>query len=296
MVTEDAVLKALKHAHKETGKENLVMAGGVALNSAINGKVLSKTPFKRLWVQPNATDGGASMGAALFAHCSVIGKERSYVMIEPCIGPGFSSNDIRASLEDNGVPFRELGSDREIVRETAKSLTEGMVVGWFQGRMEWGPRALGNRSILADPTIPGMKDRINERVKHREGFRPFAPAVCEEDAGRFFEVDRPLPDPSRFMLMVCPVKEAWMKRIPAVTHVDGTARVQAVSSKTSPLFHSLIKEFGRRSGVPVLLNTSFNVRGEPIVCTPGDALDCFRKTGIDLVVMGRFLINKSNIE
>ncbi|MFH1849979.1 MAG: carbamoyltransferase [archaeon] len=294
MVYEDALMKILKHAHMETGMKNVVLAGGCGLNSVANGKILKKTPFEKIWIQPNASDGGTSIGAAAYAYNTILGNKRSYVMRDAYLGPEFSEAEIKVFLEENRISYREFRDDSELIEKTAKLILESNVVGWFQGRMEWGPRALGARSILSNPADPKMQDILNLKVKHREKFRPFAPVVCEDDALTYFDCDDPIPEPTDFMLMVYPIREEYRKKIPAVTHVDGSGRLQTIRRSQNPLYYDLIKGFGKLSGIPILINTSFNIRGEPIVCTPIDAYKCMMGTGIDYLVMGRFLIGRED--
>jgi carbamoyltransferase len=266
-----------------------VLAGGVALNSVCNGKILSQTKFRNIWIQPNASDGGTSLGAAYYTYNCIIEKKRNYVMDTAYYGPGFSTSEIKKYLDDNSITYTELKRD-EIITKTAILIGDNNVVGWFQGRMEWGPRALGARSILANPCNPKAKELLNEKVKHREKFRPFAPVVCADDAATYFECDDPIPLPTDFMLMVYPIKKEWHKKIPSVTHIDGSGRLQTIRRAENPAYYDLIKEFGKLSGVPILINTSFNVRGEPIACTPNDAFKCMMGTGIDCLVIDRFIV------
>jgi carbamoyltransferase len=268
----------LGRAARATSKSsNLCLAGGVAYNCVANSKVRARGGFDHIFVQPAAGDSGSAMGAALWAHHEVHGAQRILRRHDTLLGPQFSDQDIRTTL----------GED-ELCARVAKLIAADMIVGWFQGRMEFGPRALGSRSILANACSPTMKDVLNARVKFREDFRPFAPAVLEENAGTFFEMTEPSP----FMLFTPRVREEWRARLPSVTHVDGTARVQTVAADQNPRFHRLIAEFGKLSGIPVVINTSFNVRGEPIVCTPADALKCFLGTDIDFLAIGGFLVAK----
>lgn len=294
MILEEAIMKILNHVHNVTKCDNLVMAGGVALNSVCNGKILGSTPFKRIWIQPNATDGGTSLGTAAYVYHTMCGKKRNYILKNAYLGPEFSTEEIRSFLRGQKINYSEFKGEKELIETTAKLIYENRVVGWFQGRMEWGPRALGARSILANPCNEKMQDILNQKVKHREKFRPFAPVVCKEDAFKYFECDRPLPEPADYMLMVYPIKKAWRKKIPAVTHVDGSGRLQTVDRQQNPNYYDLIKAFGKLSKIPILINTSFNIRGEPIVCTPNDAYRCMMGTGIDYLVMDRFLIKRAD--
>jgi carbamoyltransferase len=261
------------------------MAGGVALNCSMNGRLLRESPFERIFIQPAAGDDGIAIGGALQLHHRLTGAPRAYVMDHAYLGPGYSDAEVRAYLDGAGVPYRR---SADIAEDAADLLAQGKIVGWFQGRMEFGPRALGARSILADPTRPDMQDILNTRVKHREEFRPFAPSVLAEKAGDYFEGC----DTSPFMLFVHRVKPEQRERVPAITHVDGTARVQTVTREVNPLYYALIEAFERRRGVPMVVNTSFNVMGEPIVNTPQDAVRCFQSTGIDALAIGDCLLVK----
>jgi carbamoyltransferase len=290
MITEDVVLAMLRHARRETGCQDAVLSGGVALNSVCNGRILRETGFRSIWIQPSAGDAGSSMGAALQAHCAVLGKPRVYRLESPYLGPAFTPEKTAAFLTAKHIKHTRFATREALLAEAARLLQAGRVVGWFQGAMEWGPRALGARSILANPCLPDMQAVLNEKVKHREAFRPFAPAVCADDAATYFECDLPLPVPTDYMLMVYPIRPEWRARLPAVTHVDGSGRLQTVRREANPLYYDLIKEFGKRSGVPMLVNTSFNIRGEPIVCTPEDAYRCMMGTGIDCLFLEDALI------
>lgn len=287
-VLEEILLEKLCYLHARIPSENLCMAGGVALNCVANGRLLRDGPFKRLFVQPAASDSGACLGAAVLAHLRLAGQPIPNRRLEHVyLGPAFSNSDICRLLEAaevQAVDFRD--REPELLDTTARMLAAGEVVGWFHGRMEFGPRALGARSILADPRRPEMRERINQLVKKRESFRPFAPAVLEEAVSLHFDLDHPSP----FMLETCRVKSGLS--LPSITHVDGSARVQTVNSGTSPRFASLIQAFERLTGCPMLLNTSFNLRGEPIVCTPTDALQCFAKSGIDCLILEDFMLNR----
>lgn len=292
MVLEDALLKTLTHLYEVTKCENLVFSGGVALNSVFNGKILRNTKFKKIWIQPNASDGGTSIGVAHYVYNTILENKRNYVMENASLGPEYKTEEIKNFLDENKIKYYEFKNEKELLEKTAKLIFENNVIGWFQGRMEWGPRALGNRSILSNPCNPGMKEILNLKVKHREKFRPFAPVVCVEDALDYFECDEPIPEPTDFMLMVYPIKKEWHGKIPAVTHVDGSGRLQTIRRFQNPLYYDLIKEFGKLSKIPMLINTSFNIRGEPIVCNPKDAYKCMMGTGIDYLIMGKFLIKR----
>ena len=292
LVLEDIMTAILKQAHAETQCDAVVLAGGCALNSVYNGKILKNTPFKKIWIQPNATDGGASLGAASYIYHGILGNSRKYVQDTAYLGPGYGTEEIRKFLEQNGVKYRTFANEKELLQKTGQLLWENQVVGWFQGRMEWGPRALGARSILSNPCNPQMKEILNVKVKHRERFRPFAPVVCVDDAPTYFDCDDPIPAPTDFMLMVYPIRKKWQAQLPTVTHVDGSGRLQTIRREQNPLYYRLVKEFGKLSGIPILVNTSFNIRGEPIVCTPYDAYRCMMGTGIDYLVMDTFLIKR----
>ncbi|MBR9679098.1 MAG: carbamoyltransferase [Nanoarchaeota archaeon] len=291
-ITEEIIITILKQVYKITKCESLVMAGGVALNSVVNGKILENTPFKKMWIQPNASDGGGSMGAALYISNTILNKKRNQLE-NAYYGPEYSTKQIKKFLDEHEIKYKTL-NETNLTKTTAKLIHENKIIGWFQGRMEWGPRALGNRSILANPCNPEMKNVLNKKVKHRETFRPFAPAVCEEDAKKYFEINGEIPEPSKYMLMIFPVKNNHQKKIPAITHVDRTARPQIITKTTNPRYYELIKKFGKLSKTPILINTSFNVKGEPIVCTPQDAYNCFKNTGIDYLILNKFLIKKND--
>jgi carbamoyltransferase len=289
-VTE-AVLHTLRYARNQTGISRLCMAGGVALNCLLNGEIARSRLFKEIFVQPASSDEGCSVGAALYANFSLNKQiQRSNAAwTHAYLGPDYSLDEIIPTLNkyQDKLTWKRYENITEI---TAKELAKGKVIAWFQGRMEFGPRALGNRSILADPRDPGMKDRINAKIKHREKFRPFAPAVQEEEAAVYFNLFDLKTSP--FMLYALPVLIDQQKKLPAITHIDGTARVQTVSRVTNPLFWDLIEAFKKITGVPVILNTSFNVNKEPIVCNPDDAINCFLSTDLDILVLGDFIINK----
>jgi carbamoyltransferase len=294
MITEEAMLGVARRARELTGSKNLCMAGGVALNVLANARILREAGFENLWVQPAAGDSGGCVGAATYLYHTVLREDRRHTMDTAYLGPGFSDEEIRAFLHEADVPFTPLAR-AEIAPTAARLLAQGNVLGWFQGRMEFGPRALGARSILADPTDPGMKDKLNEKIKHREQFRPFAPSVLREAASTYFDFDG--RDPRRespFMLLVARVHPDKQHLVPAITHADGTARVQTVSREQNPLYYRVIEEFGKLTGVPVVVNTSFNVRGEPIVCTPAEAFNSFSHTDMDYLVMGDALVPASS--
>lgn len=293
-VTEEVLLKMAHCAYKDTGLKRLCMAGGVALNSVANGKILRQTPFEELYIQPSAGDGGGAIGAALYAHHMVLGNSRKFVMEHASWGEEHSLGEIEKFLKKNNIRFQRLDDDEKLMEQVVDRLQEGKVIGWFQGRFEWGPRALGNRSILADPRRPDMKDIVNTKIKFREPYRPFAPSVLVERAGEFFNLSQPAQHyPARFMLYVVDVNESKRDVIPAVTHVDGTGRLQTVERSAAPRYYRLIQSFGDATGVPVLLNTSFNLRGEPIVNTPEEAFKTFSRSEMDLLVLDRCLIRKS---
>ncbi len=293
-ITEEAVFSCLNYLHKITGEENLCMAGGVALNSVANGKILKNTPFKRVWIQPAASDAGGSVGAAYYVYNQVMGKPRNFVLDSASLGPGFSDKQVESFLKEEKIVYSKFKSRKELLNTAVGMLLADKVIGWFQGRMEWGPRALGNRSILASPMKAEMKDILNLKVKHREYFRPFAPVICDTDVDNFFESDKPLPDPAYYMLMVWPIRREKQKLIPAVTHVDGSGRLQVIKRRQNELYYDVIKEFGKKTKVPILVNTSFNIRGEPIVCTPKDAYRCMMGTGIDALFAGNFLVKRED--
>jgi carbamoyltransferase len=284
---EECLLSIARDLRGRTREDYLVISGGVALNSVANGRLVRESGFKDVYVMPAAGDNGTAIGAAFVVHNHILGNPRSFVHDDPYVGTEYPDPVIRGMLDDFKLDYQAL-PEGEVESTTAGLLKQGYILGWFQGRMEIGPRALGNRSILADPTLPGMKDKINAEVKHREAFRPFAPSCPIEDTPRFFEQD--VADP--FMLKVCYVRPEMHAALPAITHVDGTARLQTVHRDTNPRYYRLHKEFERLSGYPVLLNTSFNVMGEPIVESPADAVRCFFTTGLDYLVLGSYLLGK----
>jgi carbamoyltransferase len=290
VVLEEILLDKARWLHERVRAPRLCMAGGVALNCVAIGRLLREGPFEEIFVQPAASDAGAALGAATVAHRRLTGwappaKRLSHVFL----GPAYSADDVAALFRGSNARTRSYMNDEELVEHVAERLADGRVIGWFNGAMEFGPRALGARSILADPRHPGMRDRINALVKKREAFRPFAPAVLEECARDYFELGHAAP----FMVETCQVRSSL--DLPAVTHVDGSARPQTVSATTSPRFHALLRAFERRTGCPILLNTSFNQRGEPIVCTPMDALACFVRNDLDCLVLERTVLDRQDI-
>ena len=313
-VTEEIMLRMARHIHKETGQRNLCLAGGVALNCVGNGRILREGPFENIWIQPAAGDAGGALGAAVFVWYQYLNNRRIAdgkrdFMKASLLGPEYTPDAILNYLSNNNIPYSELSSE-EMPARIADLIAQEKTIGWFQGRMEFGPRALGARSIIGDARSPKMQEMMNLKIKFRESFRPFAPSVLSEKAGDFFTMDSESP----YMLIVAPVKENIRKTmtseeqayfgleklhvvrssIPAVTHVDYSARVQTVRRESHPVYYDLISKFAERSGCPVIINTSFNVRGEPIVCTPQDAYLCFMRTNMDYLIMGNYLLNKEN--
>ena len=293
VVYEEIFFHVLEDLQRRTGLDKLALAGGCALNSVANGKIFERTKFRELFAQPAAGDDGTAIGAAFYVEHAILGRPRGYVMRDAYTGVGFADAEIQAAIEkargngwDARIDVRRL-EDADLFREVAGAAAAGRVVGWFQGRMEFGPRALGNRSIVADPRRADMKDILNKRIKHRETYRPFAPSVLEEKASQIFERGEPSP----FMMLVYKVREAERARIPAVTHVDDTGRLQTVSAAANPRYHALISEFERQTGVPLMLNTSFNEH-EPIVATPGEALACYLKTRMDVLALGNWVLTR----
>jgi carbamoyltransferase len=280
LVLEDNYLSLLNHVAGATGQSRVCLAGGVALNCVANGMVFDRTPFRDLYVQPAAHDAGTSIGAALYVHHQVLNRPRQFVMRHVYYGPSYDESAVRSALELAGLRFHSV-CRQEVAQRTAAEIAGGKIVGWFQGPMEFGPRALGNRSILADPRRKEMKDLLNSRIKYREPFRPFCPSIAAERTGEFFESDYPSP----FMVVAYKIRPEQRDRIPAVTHGDGTGRLQTVEKDVNPIYWELIQEFDRITGVPVLLNTSIN-ENEPIVNTPAEAIDCFLRTQMDVLVLG----------
>ncbi len=285
---EEVYFHILNYAHKATGQKRLALAGGVAFNSVANGKIYDNTPFEEVYVQAAAGDAGTALGSAAYVYHQVLGQPRSFVMSTAYWGPHYDDQTLEAALKRYGLPYTPL-SDDALYQRTAAAIAKGAIIGWFQGRVEWGPRALGNRSILVDPRRPDMKNTLNERIKRREPFRPFAPSILLEAVGEYFE--KQYPDP--FMIKVYKIRPEKRPLIPAVTHVDGTGRLQTVSKEENPRYWRLISEFGKQTGVPVLLNTSFN-ENEPIVCKPEEAIECFLRTRMDVLVLGNFYVERND--
>lgn len=285
LVLEECALKLCRILRQRTSARHLVLAGGVALNSVMNGRILREAGFDDIYVMPAAGDNGTSIGAALYVCHAVLGLPRVAMHDDPYLGTDYSDADIERVLRQCKLPYAR---HADIVSVAAGLLADGNILGWLQGRMEIGPRALGNRSILANPAFPYMKDKINAEVKHREAYRPFAPSTPIESKDRFFDIKGSSP----FMLKVCDVLPRMRPLIPAITHVDGSARLQTVEARTNPRYHELLTRFGRITDVPVLLNTSLNVQGEPIIESPLQAIRCFYSTGLDYLAMGNFLVGK----
>jgi carbamoyltransferase len=292
-VTEEVLVNMAKHLRQTTGMKRLCMAGGVALNSVANTRILNESGFEELYVQPAAGDGGGALGAALWAYNTLLGKPRNFTMQHAYWGRENSDAEISDFLVENNIPHSRFDNEDQLLDRVVDQLTGGKVVGWSQGRFEWGPRALGNRSIIADPRNPNMKDIVNSKIKFREPYRPFAPSVLAEAAEKYFELPNATHHcPARYMLYVVPVREKEQATLPAITHVDGTGRLQTVFKEQSPRYYKLIERFGQATGVPVILNTSFNLKGEPIVNTPANAFSTFSKSEMDALVLGNFIIDK----
>ncbi len=287
---EEAYLHIVRGLWERTKIPNLCLAGGVALNAVVNGRIRPETPFEHVYIQPAAGDSGIAVGAAYYIWNQVLGRPREFVMEHASTGPEYGDEEYRAAITGAGFPWERLDDER-LFPEVAGRIAAGDVVGWFQGRMEFGPRALGNRSIVVDPRRPDMKDILNARIKHREPFRPFAPSILAEAAGDWYEQDYTSP----FMILVYKTRAEKRELIPAVNHVDDTGRLQTVEERSSPRYYRLIKEFERQTGVPILLNTSFN-ENEPIVMTPEQALDTFAKTRMDVLVLGNHLVTRGRLE
>jgi carbamoyltransferase len=284
---EDTMIKIARSLHQETGSENLCLAGGVTLNCVANAKILDQTPFKRIFIQPAAGDAGGALGVALYIDHCLHKKPRVQSMEHAFLGPSFSDLEILEALKSAGVTYRKLDED-QLVAEVARKIQGNQIIGWFNGKMEFGPRSLGNRSILANPGHPGMKEILNSKIKKRESFRPFAPMVLREKSHEYFEMDHESP----YMLLAPQVRPEKRSHVPAITHVDGTARVQTVDENSNPRIRKLLLEFEKLSGVPMIINTSFNRSGEPVVCRPEDAIDCFLGTQMDCLAIGDYLVER----
>jgi carbamoyltransferase len=313
-VTEEIMLRMARHVHKVTGKDKLCLAGGVSLNCVGNGRILREGPFRDVWVQPASGDAGAALGAALLVWYKYLGNKRESddkndKQKASLLGPMYSDKEIESFLIKEGVPYKKL-INADIQDKVSDLIIQGKVIGWFQGRMEFGPRALGARSIIGDARSPEMQSKMNLKIKYRESFRPFAPTVLKERVSEWFELDKESP----YMLMVAPVRDdkrskvvkglgesvgfdklkVMRSEIPAVTHVDYSARIQTIKREDNPLYYDMIDAFYKKTGCPVIVNTSFNVRGEPLVCTPLDAFKCFMRTEMDYLSMGSFLLDKKD--
>jgi len=294
-VLEEAIINLVNAAYRETGIEKLCVGGGVSLNSVANYKILQNTPFKQIYIQPAATDAGGALGAALYAYNQFSNNSKKFILEHAFWGKSYSNSEIRKFLDTNNISYRYEENDEKIIEIVVDALSKGKVVGWFQGRFEWGPRALGNRSILADARRQDMKDIVNTKIKFREPYRPFAPSVLIEKTEEYFDIKEPEKHyPTRFMLYVVDVKGNKQNIIPAVTHVDGSGRLQTVSKETNPRYYELIKKFEEATGVPVILNTSFNLKGEPIVNSPEDAFKTFSKSEMDMLVLENFILEKNH--
>ncbi|HYR76670.1 MAG TPA: carbamoyltransferase C-terminal domain-containing protein [Pyrinomonadaceae bacterium] len=284
---EEVAFHLLNHLYRETGLSELGLAGGVAYNSVMNGKILRNTPFRRVFIQPAAGDSGTALGVCYQIWNQLLRQSRGEVMEGAYLGPQFNDEEIVSELKVSDLKFETL-TDQDLTEQAARDIAGGAVVGWFQGRLEFGPRALGNRSIIVDPRCADMKDILNERIKKREPFRPFAPSILAEQVGEYFQQTHPAPT----MLMVYQIKPERCAQIPAVTHIDGSGRLQTVSREVNPRYYQLIEDFYKLTGVPLVLNTSFN-ENEPIVCTPRDAIDCFLKTRIDVLYLGNHVVRRN---
>jgi carbamoyltransferase len=313
-VTEEIMLRAAKHVHSQTGMKNLVLAGGVALNCVGNGRILREGPFDNIWIQPAAGDAGGALGAALFVWYQLLGNERKVDGMDKqrasLLGPDYSDEKIRQFLDSVGASYHSYTGEHQLIDKVAELISQGKVIGWFQGRMEFGPRALGNRSIIGDARSEKMQSLMNRKIKFRESFRPFAPSVLREDVKDYFEMRN--EEDSPYMLLVADVREdkrlkpvvpletlkgldkLKVKRsvVPAITHVDYSARIQTIDNQRHPKLHRLISQFKAKTGCPVIINTSFNIRGEPIVCSPEHAYRCFMATNMDVLVMENLLLYK----
>ena len=292
-VTEEVLLGMARSIQKETGMKRLCIAGGVGLNSVANSRIMRESGFEELFVQPSAGDGGGALGAALWADNMLLGNPRRFRMDHAYWGKAYTDGEVSAFLEENHIPYQHIEDDDRLLDITVDRLQNGKVIGWFQDRFEWGPRALGNRSIIADPRNPHMKDIVNTKIKFREPYRPFAPSVLAECAEKYFDLPRATQHyPARYMLYVVPVRECKQSSLPAITHVDGTGRLQTVFRQTNPRYYGLIERFAQATGMPAVLNTSFNLKGEPVVNTPANAFNTYTKSEMDMLVLGNFIVEK----
>jgi carbamoyltransferase len=292
--TEEIMLKMAHNVFQKTGLDKLVLAGGVALNSVANGRIMRESPFKEIYIQPAAGDAGGALGAALHVYHVVLGKPRCFVQEHNYWGAEYNEAAMAEALDRWDYPYERITEDEALLERAVESMLRGEVIGWFRGRSEWGPRALGSRSILADPRPAEMKDAVNKKIKFREPFRPFAPAILEEHVSDYFSMhDLDEQYPPRFMLVVSPYKKSKLDRVQAVCHYGGTGRMQTVRREWNPAYYRLIQKFNEATGIPILLNTSFNLRGEPIVDSPADAMDTFHRSGLDRMVMGPFFVSKN---
>jgi carbamoyltransferase len=290
--TEMILLRMINHLHEISGgMKTLCLAGGVALNSVANYKLLRDGPFDDVYIHPAPGDDGGSVGAAYWAYNHILEQPRGPALEDAFLGSEHSDADVEAFLKDNDIAFEKIEDDDEFFKRVAQELANGQVCGWFRGRFEWGPRALGSRSIIADPRREEMKEKLNEKIKFREAFRPFAPSVLEERANEFFEFpEAERHYPARFMLYVAPVREEKRSVLPAITHEDGSGRLQTVYKKTNAAYHAIIEEFGKLTDVPVIMNTSFNLKGEPIVESPAHAFNTFSLSGMDLLFLNNYIV------
>lgn len=291
-VYEEVLFNCLNKLHKKHPSDNLVMSGGSALNSLANGKILKNTPFKNLYITPDPGDGGGSLGAALYTYHHLFKSSSHLLLPSAYLGPDFTLEQIKKNINKYKLKSKLIIDNQKLSYLVSELLTKQKVIGWFQGRMEWGPRALGNRSILAAATSREMQDIINAKVKHREMFRPFAPVILREYTKDYFFTDKNIPISADYMLLVYSFRKSVQLKVPAVVHVDGTGRLQTIDEQSNPKYYQLIKSYYNKTGIPLILNTSFNVKGEPIVCTPEDAIKCFLNTEIDYLVLGNYLIKK----
>ena len=290
--TEEVILNLARSVHADTGSKRLCMAGGVGLNSKANGRLLAETPFEELYIQPAAGDSGGALGAALYVYHVLLGKPRRFVQEHNYWGEAHDAAQISRAMKARNVCYEEVADEEHLTQLVVNDILAGKVVAWYQGRFEWGPRALGNRSILADPRREDMKEIVNTKIKFREPFRPFAPVIIEEAVEEYYEIENAKGlYPIRYMLLVAPYRGAMGAQVPAVNHF-GTGRLQSVRREWNPRYYDVVKTFGDATRVPILMNTSFNLRGEPIVNTPAEALNTFYNSGMDTLVMENFVVRK----